>query len=80
MATNGYERAYCHGCLFYKDLKHQKICTLYYDDARADKLQPLCFSDGNPKFFEECKHFVRIEDLKNIFRKNFGIKVYDYGW
>ena len=85
MASNGYQTAYCNGCLFYKDLGYKKICTLYFDDARADKLKPLSYSDGinnkylYDKFFEYCEHWINVADLKNNFRKNFGIKMYDYG-
>lgn len=85
MASNGYVKTCCKTCLFYEDLKYKQICTLYYDDMRADILKPFVYEihvndeKEMKKFREGCEHWVSIHDTRNDNRKKFGIKMYDYG-
>ena len=82
MATNGYTRADCKCCLFFKDLGYKKTCVLYGENFDSDELKPLYYSVDNKqlhdKFMEHCEHKVDTAILKNEYRKKFGIAICDY--
>ena len=87
MASNGYMRAKCSGCLFYMYGEGSiNYCTLYRTGYDADELKWVSWLDCREdprlrnKYYEECEHYTSVKELKNQTREKFRIDkiVYNY--
>ena len=86
MASNGYVRKCCLGCLFYSsDREYGELCNLK-NEPFGDNMRWVSSNvcDRNPlikeKHNEKCEHFTSITDIKNQVREKFGIEKWDYNY
>lgn len=81
MASNGYVRRQCSKCIFYRsDREYGEECILYDELWEADHMFWVSANDYNrspeirAKHDEKCKHFISKKEVRNMARKQFGIK------
>lgn len=81
MASNGYVRRQCEGCIFYSsDREYGETCILYDELWDSDGMKWVSANDYErdpevrAKHDEWCEHCVELRELRNQIRKCFGIK------
>ena len=84
MASNGYVRKDCAGCLFHSyDREYGAECTLRKEGFDSDGMRWVSANDCDQfpqikaKHFEPCKHRVSKNRLKQAYRKLFGFSEED---
>lgn len=87
MASNGYVRSDCYGCLFYQsDREYGESCTLRKELFESDGMRWVSSNDYHRsheikmKHDEKCEHRTSIHDIKNQVREKFGIEKWNYTW
>ena len=85
MASNGYVRDDCFGCLFYEsDREYGELCCLKKELFEADGMRWVSATDCRrdplmkEKHYEKCEHRTSINEIKNWFREYFGFENYNY--
>lgn len=84
MASNGYVRACCSGCIFYRvDREFGNECMLYDEMWKANNMRWVSALDCErypymkEKYYEECEHYASKKEIRNQIREKFGIKKVD---
>lgn len=79
MASNGYVRKDCSGCLFYSsDREYGNECRLRNEGFESDGLQWVSANDCDrypemkEKYYEPCEHRVSGIEVRQWYRKYFG--------
>lgn len=87
MASNGYVRNDCFGCLFYEsDREFGQSCSLKKELFKADSMKWVSANDCDKsslikeKHYEKCEHRTSIKDIKNQVREKFGIEKWNYNY
>ena len=85
MASNGYVRDDCFGCLFYEsDREYGEWCNLKKELFEADSMRWVSANDCDrdpmmkAAHYEKCEHRVSLRELKNQFREAFGFEKWEY--
>lgn len=87
MASNGYVRADCFGCLFYSsDREYGDTCSLRREMFESDGMRWVSANDCDrdpeikKKHYDKCEHRTSENDIKNKVREHFGFAKWDYNY
>lgn len=85
MASNGYVRRLCTGCMFYtSDREYGEMCILHDELWGFDGMRWVSANDYErdpeiaAKHDEPCEHYSDKREIRNQLREKFGIKKIDF--
>lgn len=85
MASNGYVRRDCGGCIFFSYEREYgyrcSLCGEWFDSEVMDWVSSLDYNRYPhiaKKYDENCEHYSSEREIKNQIREKFGFKKIDY--